>query len=133
MFVPADAVSILSPDTVREFVIPRLRRITEHLDYCIAHTHSSYLHAIDPVLAIPGFQCVQVGLDTDGPPLEEVLPVMRKIQESRSLIVAVCQADVGRAVEQTKAAISQLSCDGLCVFAYLETAAQGREFLESMH
>ena len=133
MFVPADAVSMLSPDTVEEFVTPLLRRITEHLDYCIAHTHSTYLHAIDSVLAVDGFQCVQVGLDTDGPPVADVLPVMHRIQQSKALIVAICQADVDRAAQQARTALAELDPAGLCILVYLETAEKGRAFLETLH
>ena len=132
MMVPADAVSMLAPDTVEEFVAPCLRRITEHLDYCIAHTHSTYLHAIDPVLEIPGFQCIQVGLDVNGPVLEEVLPVMRKIQETQSMIVAVCQTEVGAAVEQARTVLRELEPTGLCILVYLETAEKGQQFFAQL-
>lgn len=133
MFVPADAVSILSPDTVEEFVTLRLRRITEHLDYCIAHTHSTYLHAIDSVLKIDGFQCIQAGQDTDGPPIDEMLPIMRRIQASKSLIVAICQPDVEGALEQARKAWNELDPAGLCILVYLETAEKGREFMEQFN
>lgn len=132
MFVPADAVSMFSPDTVEEFVTPRLRRITEHLDYCIAHTHSTYLHAIDSVLAIEGFQAIQVGMDTNGPALEEVLPVMRRIQESRALIVAVCQEDPMEAARQAKTAIAELDPAGLCILSYLPTTEAGGIFMHQV-
>ena len=132
MFVPADAVSVLSPDTVEEFVTPRLRRIAEHLDYCIAHTHSTYLHAIDSVLAIEGFQAIQVGVDPDGPALDEVLPVMRRIQESRALIVAVCQQDPLEAARQAKTAKAELDRAGLCILSYLPTAEAARTFMHQV-
>lgn len=132
MFVPADAVSILSPDTVEEFVTPRLRRVTEHLDACIAHTHSTYLHAIDSILQVEGFQCIQAGQDTDGPPIDEVMPVMRRIQESKSLIVAICQPEVDDALEQARKAWNELDPAGLSILVYLETAEKGKEFIEKL-
>ena len=132
MFVPADAVSMLSPDAVTEFVIPRLRRITEHMDFSIAHTHSTYLHALDPVLAIEGFQCIQVGLDVNGPPLDEVLPAMHRIQQSKALIVAVCQESPNDAVEQTRTVIDALDPAGLCILVYLETAEKGKAFFRKL-
>lgn len=132
MFVPADAVSMLSPDTVEKFVVPTLRQITKHMDYCIAHTHSTYLHTIDKILDIDGFQCIQVGMDVNGPPIENIIPVMKKIQQRKALIVAICQEKLDEALEQVQKSFNELDPAGLCILVYLETAEKGLEFMNKV-
>jgi len=129
MFVPADAVSLLSPTVVEQWVVPRVRRSVEGLDYSIAHTHSSYLHGLDAFLEVDALRAVQVGMDTAGPSVADLLPTLRKIQQQRALIVAVVVDDPRQAAEDAKTAVRSLAREGLCVLSYLPTAEAGREFM----
>ena len=129
MFVPADAVSLLSPAVVERWVVPRVRRTVVGLDYSIAHTHSSYLHGLDAFLEIDELRAVQVGMDTAGPSIAELLPTLQNIQRRKALIVAIVVEDPRQAAEDAKTAVRTLVPEGLCVLSYLPTPEAGREFM----
>ena len=129
MFVPADAVSLLSPSVVQDWVIPRVQRMVQGLDYSIAHTHSTYLHALDPFLEIEQLRAVQVGMDTAGPSIEELLPTFRKIMGQKSLIISIVLEDPIAAARDAQLAIRALPSSGLCILSYLPNAEAGREFM----
>lgn len=129
MFVPSDAVALISPDAVETWVIPRVRRTLEGMPYCIAHTHSTYLHGLRAFLEIDSLRAVQVGMDATGPPVSDLVRTLREIQRQKALIIAIVVADPQQAARDASTAMEALSPEGLCILSYLPTAAAGEEFL----
>jgi len=133
MFVTADAASLFSPRTFRQWVVPYLERIVQGLDYCIMHTHSTYLHMLDAVMDIEGLRAIQVGIDDTGnKDISPLIPTLQRVQAGKALILAVTEKDPAIAASQAQMALRELSPQGLCVLAYLPTVEAGKLFLKSV-
>ncbi len=84
-----DASAFLSPRQYAEWVWPHDAATCEAADYAVIHLHSGCLHVLDPILAAPSPQAVQVTIDPppSSLPLAELLPAFRRILEHKALIV----------------------------------------------
>ena len=127
MFIPADVASLVSPEMFAEFFLEALERMLGGVDFCILHTHSTYLDAypMDLLMQIAPLRAVQVGIDEGGPSAEELVPRLRAIQKSRPLIVAGVLSP-----EDVRILRSKLPPEGLCLLSYLETIADCKELID---
>ncbi len=84
-----DASAFLSPRQYAEWIWPHDAATCEAADYAVIHLHSGSLHVLDPILAAPKPQAVQVSIDPppSSPPLVELLPAFRRILDAKALIV----------------------------------------------
>ena len=84
------------------------------MDYSIIHLHSCSLHTVDALLEVERPHTIQVTLETEpsGPPLEEVLPIYRKILGVKPLIL-----DGPLTSDEVNWLQEKLPLDGLCIIA----------------
>ncbi len=84
-----DNVTMLSPQTYRERVLPFDRKVIERFECALIHVHSGCLHVIDELLEVDELTCVQVSIDYPGGPLAaESMDSLRRILERKALIVS---------------------------------------------
>lgn len=83
-----DASAFLSPRHYAEWYLPYDVIISESVDYSIIHLHSCSLHTVDAILEEEHPNVIQVNNETapNGPSLEAMVPVFRKILERKPLI-----------------------------------------------
>jgi hypothetical protein len=72
----------------REHCLPYDVRIFRSFDPVVLHVHSGCLHIVDHLLAADDLDALQISIDHPGGPLAaEILPILRKIQKKKPLIV----------------------------------------------
>ena len=106
-----DAVSLLSPGLYQEFLVPLEDDILRGFDRTMMHVHSGTLPImIEGLLALESLHAVEVLLDPGGKPLRDMIPLFRRIQERKALLICgdMSLADV-RLLRQ------ELSPAGLCL------------------
>lgn len=103
-----DLSAIMSPSLYREFLAEPERRICEGREFTAIHLHPSSFFILDELLAKDDLKAIEVNKDVGGPSIGEMMPVFRKIQERKSLIIwgDLDEADI-RLIK------SELSPDGL--------------------
>jgi len=109
-----DASVFLSPKHYAEWFLPYDVKICEAVDYSIIHLHSCSLHTVDALLTLERPHAIQVTLESEpnGPPLEDIVPVFRKILGTKPLIL-----DGPLSEEEAQGLLDQLPRDGLCIIA----------------
>ena len=129
MLIPADVASLVSPEMFVEFFYKPLLQMIDGYDYSIMHTHSTYIdnYPLDMLMAIDELQAVQVGIDTNGPDIESIIPTIQKIAERRRVIVAGTLS-----ADQIRRAMRKLPSTGICFLTYLESIEECREVLEEL-
>lgn len=113
-----DATAFLSADHYAEWFLPYDMRIWRSVDFSIQHIHSNSLHTVDVLLAQELPHAIQVTLDIQpaGPPVEKILPVLRRILDAKPLILeGWLSADEVRLVRE------QLPGDGLSLTVRTES------------
>ncbi|HJP31332.1 MAG TPA: hypothetical protein QGF95_12335 [Candidatus Latescibacteria bacterium] len=92
-----DNVSMLSPETYRERILPFDRKVFAAFDVTLIHLHSCCLHIIDDLVLEEDLDCIQVSIDYPGGPLAaDVMPQLQRVLEHKPLIVTgpVYQAEL---------------------------------------
>ena len=107
----ADNSALVAPQTYREFLLPCDERICDSFDYPLIHLHSGGLHVVDVLLTAEKLRAIQVSLDYPaGPPVSEALPILKKINEQKPLIIT------GPVTEEELEQLQEtLSPRGLCM------------------
>ena len=84
-----DASVFLSPKHYADWFLPHDLRICESVDYSAIHLHSCSLHTVDALLAQEHPHALQVTLEAQpsGPPLDQMMPVFKKILGSKPLLL----------------------------------------------
>jgi len=85
-----DGAGLLSPSIFRQTILPAQDSIWQHFDYNLFHAHSTSLGImLDGLLASDKLQCIECMIDPNGPGLDQLLPMLRKIQAAgKSILVA---------------------------------------------
>ncbi|HEX9016313.1 MAG TPA: hypothetical protein VF960_10015, partial [Chloroflexota bacterium] len=87
VFTQEDASASFSPAALERFLIPADRRITSAFPYSIIHVHSPTVWPVDRWLEVESLSCVEINYDNNGPRLPELLPLLKRIQEVKPLII----------------------------------------------
>ncbi len=82
-----DLSSLLSPKLYREFFLAAARLILAGHAYTAVHLHPSSFFILDELLTLEGLKVIQVNKDIGGPGVQEMLPVLARIMETRGLIL----------------------------------------------
>ena len=95
-----DASRLMSPKMYEDFFLPFEERICSNFEYSSIHLHSASLQIVDQVLRAKHIRGVEVAYDFPpyGPPLNEVIPILAKIQKVKPLFLegAFTQDEVRR-------------------------------------
>jgi hypothetical protein len=78
-----DATAVYSPALYRQFVQPIDRMLARHFANSFIHLHSTSMFLLEAFLEIEEIQCFQVNNDAAGPPVEEMIPYFRRIQNAK--------------------------------------------------
>ena len=109
----------ISSEMYRDFILPHERRIMASFAYCLMDLHSAgTLSHCDALIQEPQLEAISVTLDRyeNGPSIEALLPVFRKILETKSLLV------YGEVTErELENLVADLPPTGLCINVALET------------
>jgi len=88
----ADYSVLVSPEIYEKIFLPHDLKIIKTFKYTIFHLHSANIHIAEKLLKVPELKAIQVSIDYPAkafsPPLEKLIPVFRKIQEKKPLIIS---------------------------------------------
>jgi len=83
-----DASAVYSPALYRRFLQPVDRYLASSYANAFIHLHSTSMFLLDAFLEIEELRCLQINNDALGPPLAQMVPHFRHVQEAgRSLVV----------------------------------------------
>lgn len=75
-----DATAVYSPGLYRRYVQPVDRSLAAHFPCSFIHLHSTSLFLLEAILEIDEIRCFEVNHDAVGPPVEKLLPHLKKVQ-----------------------------------------------------
>jgi len=106
-----DVSTLISPDQYCRFALSGDRRIASHFPYTEFHMHGSEYHQVDNLLTVDRLNSIEFTLEHTlaGPSLESTLPVVRRILETKPLVLAALD------LETADRCIAELPPAGLCV------------------
>ncbi len=78
-----DATAVYSPALYRRFVQPVDRMLARHFASSFIHLHSTSMFLLDDFLAIEEIRCFEVNNDAIGPPVADMVPYFRRIQDAK--------------------------------------------------
>ncbi len=103
---------LLSPSTYVKHVLPYDRRVLQAFKYPVVHTHQPCMsQVVQPLIEAQELKALQFSLDRpNGPPVSDMIPLMRMVQEEKPLIIT------GPITEnELKLMLQTLSPKGLCL------------------
>jgi len=106
----ADISNILSPTYFRDSFLPAYRKIAGAFDTATIHFHSSSVQHIDALLEIDEFAAIEWGLDPVGPSLEDMVPIFKRILETKCVIIMNIKTD-----KEVRMLLEKLPHEGLCI------------------
>ena len=125
--IQEDAMGMCSPAVYREVFWPGNCEVVERFgDHVLFHVHSTGIDHVPDALAIPGLAGMELTVESNGPPLVDLVPVLRAILERGRLILCV---DHG--FDRLPAVLRQLPHEGLYLVVndrFLPTEAAFRDF-----
>ena len=124
-----DVMGMCSPALYRELFWEHNARIVQHLgSHVLFHLHSTgYRHYRD-VLSIPGLAGLEITVEANGPPLPEMLPVLRHVLEHSRLIL-----HVDHGFEHLPAVLKHLPREGLYLVIPDRFIGSEDEFCDFVH
>jgi DNA-binding FadR family transcriptional regulator len=120
-----DLSSLLSPKLYRQFFLDSARMILAGQDYTAVHLHPNCFFILDELLTLENLKAVQVNKDVSGPGIQEMLPVLGKIMQTRGLIL---WGDL--TVEDLALVRKSLPCRGLALNVVAPTREEAVRRLE---
>ena len=87
VFTQEDASASFSPELFRSYLLPRDRKITSAFPYSIMHVHSPTVWPVDGWLGVESLSCIEINYDNNGPRLPALLPLLKRIQEAKPLVI----------------------------------------------
>jgi hypothetical protein len=123
-----DALGMCSPSVYRDIFMQFNAEIVRHLGANVLfHLHSSGYQHYSHVMEIPGIAGLEINLETIGPTLPDLVPMLREILEKTRLVL-----HVGTGFEYLPAALRQLPHEGLYLVIpskFIPTDQAFREFV----
>ncbi len=86
VWLQEDSLALLSPPLFADFVLPHVEEIARRFDTVIMHLHPTGLIPVEE-LAATRLAAIELHLDFGGPSAEDLLPVYRRIQARKPLII----------------------------------------------
>jgi hypothetical protein len=116
-----DSSSLLSPKFFRNFILPVVRRMLSGFEYSIFHLHPSNAFILEDILGLEALGAVELNYEVAGPSLEAMLPIWRRIQTSKPLIVYGHFAE-----HEIETVARELDCKGLALHPVVTDVEQAR-------
>ncbi len=86
VWLQEDSLALLSPRLFADFILPHVDALSRQFDTVLMHLHPASLVPVEE-LAATGLAAIEMHLDFGGPTAEDLLPVYRRIQARKPLIV----------------------------------------------
>jgi hypothetical protein len=80
-----DASALISAKLYEQVIGPSARRVLEAFPYPMMHFHSAGLQFLPSILLASVPVVIEVNIDPSGPPVEELIPVFRGVQQAAPL------------------------------------------------
>ena len=133
-----DYSALLSPRFNQDFILPHHNRIARRYEYSLVHLHPSSIHVLDQFLDMPELTAVELNYEPGGPDLDTMIPVWRRIQRKKPLVIALyglCGPDgtVGLGPLEEKELsrlVAELDPRGLALFIIASNAEHARKLTE---
>jgi len=121
-----DFCTIISPQQYRRFFLPLDRELARSVDLLWVHVHAGAIHLVDELLTIEEIRGIQIVHDgIASPPLQRVLPVMRRVQERGKCLIVRKYSP-----EELESILPYLSPRRLAIDTYCATPAEAQHWLE---
>jgi hypothetical protein len=114
-----DAAALISPESFEEIIAPYSRQVLLSFECPIMHLHSEGLQIIDSVMGIENQPVIEVNIDPAGPPLSELMPIFKLIQQNAPL-------EIFGTVDEIRTCLDELAFDGLACLI-LESSLEGMD------
>lgn len=86
--IQEDFSSLYSPELYRKYIKPVDRYIAKQFSHSYIHLHSTSMFLLEDILDIQELKCFQINNDVGGPPIQQMIPYFRMVQEKeRSLLI----------------------------------------------
>lgn len=82
-----DLNALLSPEIYEKYIYDIHKRICKSYEYSMIHLHPASFYIIDYLLKIDELNAIQINKDVGGPSVEEMIPIFKKVQEKKNLII----------------------------------------------
>jgi hypothetical protein len=86
IWIQEDLATNLSPQLIREFLLPADEKILRKFHYSVFHTHSGCIRLSEMVSDLDCLRAVEVVTDPHGPPVMNLLPILGRIQKKKPLV-----------------------------------------------
>lgn len=123
-----DANYFFSPERYIEMLLPFDLKIIREFDYPLYHIHSGYTHTLEALIAALWRGAVDLSRDPTGPPLNELFPIIKRIQESGKRVVFHGEF-TPKELQQT---IASLNPNGLCLMVVTDSVEEANDLLEPL-
>ncbi len=110
-----DLTALLSPVIYKQCVLAVHDRISKSQPYTLMHLHPVSFYIIDSLLSISELNAIEINKDVGGPTIEEMMPVFRKVQQKKNLVV---WGDFDE--NEISMLKRELKPEGLCIIVYSE-------------
>jgi hypothetical protein len=115
-----DATAVYSPALYRQLVLEVDRMIAKSFDNTFIHLHTTSMFILDDILEIAEIKAFQINYEESGPPLQEMIPYFRKVQDQgRSLLVRGCFT-----ADELRLLADRLSAAGLYIQVLVKDLAE---------
>lgn len=126
--IQEDMMGFCRPEEYRDIFMQHNAEFVKHLGNCVFfHMHSTGFKHYKHVLNIPGLAGIQMTVESNGPPMKQLMPVFKDILEQSRLILF---AD--NRFEELSGILSELPSEGLYVVVpevFISSDAEYIEFL----
>jgi hypothetical protein len=122
-----DASASFSPEFFRKLLLPADRQMAAAFPYSIMHLHSPTTWPVEQLLELEELSCLEINYDDNGPRLPELLPLLKRIQEVKPLVVRGAMT-----VEEIDLVKRELSPRGLLLNLAVRSAREGRELMSAL-
>lgn len=120
-----DAAALLSPTLYRKYCIPKTHEILQTFDRSMIHTHSNSLRImVDGLIELDSLDAVEVLIDPTGPNIAELVPVFKKIQQYKSLLIVGDLREMS--LSDIRLMLRELSPQGLCILPKVDTEEEAK-------
>jgi hypothetical protein len=119
-----DISTLISPEMYQEFVLPWDEKIVDRFPYHSFHLHATEYHQVAGLLSLAKLTVIQLTLEhtLGGPPLEVMMPVVRRILDQKPLLLVALDIDTA------EWCLNELPGRGLCLMVGLNDDDIGAEY-----
>lgn len=121
MWFQDDLSCLFSPDLYEKNIMQVNKMVSKTYKYNVLHLHPASFHLLNDFIAMENLKVIQINRDVGGLSIKDMLPALRKVQESKCLIIRGIMDK-----EDIDEALNNLSFRGLHLYQITETVDEAR-------